>query len=85
VGNGCDGSDIPAVEAEWNVKDMNRALLIIAIPAFLVSLFWLTIGWGWRTALVGGCVELAVVIGAVVYITRRNNEPPNPRCGGVIE
>ncbi|MGB8523076.1 MAG: hypothetical protein WCD43_08930 [Candidatus Acidiferrales bacterium] len=64
---------------------MNRALLIIAIPAFLVSIFWLTIGWGWRTAFVGGCVELAIAIGAVVYFRRRNNEPPNPRCGGVIE
>ncbi|HXO04597.1 MAG TPA: hypothetical protein VN884_03080 [Candidatus Sulfotelmatobacter sp.] len=64
---------------------MNRALLIIAIPAFLVSIFWLTIGWGWRTALVGGCLELGVAIGAVIYLKRRNSEPPNPRCGGVIE
>jgi hypothetical protein len=64
---------------------MNRALLVIAIPAFLVSIFWLTIGWGWRTALAGGCLELAVAIGAVVYLKHRNNEPPNPRCGGVIE
>ena len=64
---------------------MNRALLIIAIPAFLVSIFWLTIGWGWRTALVVGCLELAVATAAVVYLNRRNNEPPNPRCGGVIE
>jgi hypothetical protein len=64
---------------------MNRALLVIAIPAFLVSIFWLTIGWGWRTALAGGCLELAVAIGTAVYLKRRNNEPPNPRCGGVIE
>ena len=64
---------------------MNRALLVIAIPAFLVSIFWLTIGWGWRTALVVGCVELAVAIGAVTYVTRRNKVPPNPRCGGVIK
>lgn len=64
---------------------MNRALLLIAIPAFLVSIFWLTIGWGWRTAAVGGCVELAIAIGIAVYLKRRNNEPPNPRCGGVIE
>jgi membrane protein implicated in regulation of membrane protease activity len=64
---------------------MNRALLVIAIPAFLVSIFWLTIGWGWRTALVAACLELAVAIGAAVYMKRRNNEPPNPRCGGVIE
>jgi hypothetical protein len=67
------------------VKDMNRALLLIAIPAFLVSIFWLTIGWGWRTALVGGCVELAIGFGAVNYLSRRKSTPPNPGCGGVIK
>jgi Kef-type K+ transport system membrane component KefB len=65
---------------------MNRAILVIAIPAFVVSIFWLTIGWGWRTALVVGCVELAVAVGVVYYISRRNNRvPPDPRCGGVIK
>jgi len=52
----------------------------------VVSIFWLTIGWGWRTALVVGCVELAVAVGVVYYISRRNNRvPPDPRCGGVIK
>ncbi|HXN19430.1 MAG TPA: hypothetical protein VN875_13925 [Candidatus Binatus sp.] len=64
---------------------MNRALLLIAIPAFLVSIFWLTIGWGWRTALVVGCLELAIVAGAVNYFSRRKKPPPNPGCGGVLE
>jgi membrane protein implicated in regulation of membrane protease activity len=64
---------------------MNRALLVIAIPAFLVSIFWLTLGWGWRTALVVGCIELAIATGAVNYFSRKNKPPPNPRCGGVLK
>jgi hypothetical protein len=60
-------------------------LLLIAIPAFLVSIFWLTIGWGWRTALVVGCMELAIASGAVNYFSRRKKPPPNPGCGGVLE
>ncbi|MGB8541361.1 MAG: hypothetical protein WCD49_06955 [Candidatus Acidiferrales bacterium] len=64
---------------------MNRALLLIAIPAFLVSIFWLTIGWGWRTALVVGCMELVIAAGAVNYFSRRKKPPPNPGCGGVLE
>jgi hypothetical protein len=63
---------------------MNRALLLIAIPAFLVSIFWLTIGWGWRAALAGGCLELAVAIGAVKYMSKAKRPPPNPGCGGVL-
>ena len=57
---------------------MNRAFLIIAIPAFLVSLFWLTLGWGWHTAVIGGCLEIAVGVGVVVYAARRPNAPPSP-------
>ncbi|MGD0544412.1 MAG: hypothetical protein ABSB65_08365 [Candidatus Acidiferrales bacterium] len=63
---------------------MNRALLLIAIPAFLVSIFWLTLGWGWRTALVIGCLELAIAAAAVNYFSRRKKPPANPGCGGVI-
>jgi hypothetical protein len=57
---------------------MNRGFLIIAIPAFLVSLFWLTLGWGWRTALVGGCLEIAIGVGVAVYAARR---PSGPQAG----
>jgi hypothetical protein len=63
---------------------MNRALLLIAIPAFLVSIFWLTLGWGWRTATVVGFMELAIATGAVNYFSRKK-PPPNPGCGGVLE
>ena len=50
---------------------MNRGLLIIAVPALIVSAFWLTIGWGWRTAVVGTCVEIAILAGVVIYSSKR--------------
>ena len=61
---------------------MNRGFLIIAIPAFLVSIFWLTLGWGWHTAVIGGCVEIAIGVGVAIYTARRSNEPQNPEPGG---
>jgi hypothetical protein len=61
---------------------MNRAFLIIAIPAFLVSIFWLTLGWGWRTAVIGGCLEIAVGVAVVLYVTRHASAPQNPGAGG---
>jgi hypothetical protein len=61
---------------------MNRGFLIIAIPAFLVSIFWLTVGWGWHTALIGGCVEIALGAGVVIYAARRTHATENPRAGG---
>ena len=60
---------------------MNRAFLIIAIPAFLVSIFWLTLGWGWHMAVIGGCVEIAVGVGVVIYIARRANAAAKSRAG----
>jgi hypothetical protein len=61
---------------------MNRAFLIIAIPAFLVSIFWLTLGWGWHTAVIGGCLEIAVGVAVVVYTVRRPSAPQTPGPGG---
>jgi hypothetical protein len=61
---------------------MNRAFLIIAIPAFLVSIFWLTLGWGWHTAVVGGCLEIAIGAGVVVYAARRPSVPQSSGPGG---
>jgi hypothetical protein len=61
---------------------MNRGFLIIAIPAFLVSIFWLTLGWGWHTAVIGGGLEIAVGVGVVVYAARRASAPQGPGPGG---
>jgi hypothetical protein len=53
---------------------MNRAFLIIAIPAFCVSFAWLAIGYGWKIALVVVLLELAAAIGGVIYLRRRGSQ-----------
>jgi hypothetical protein len=50
---------------------VNKSFLIIGIPAFVVSFFWLTFGWGVRVALIVIGTELAAVAGGVLYIRRR--------------
>jgi len=50
---------------------MNKAFLIIAIPAFATCFGWLAFGWGWRVAVIGSVIELMVVGAALVYILRR--------------
>lgn len=50
---------------------MNKAFLIIGIPAFVVSFFWLTFGWGLRVALIVIGTELIAVAGGVLYIRHR--------------
>jgi membrane protein implicated in regulation of membrane protease activity len=56
---------------------MNRAFLIIGIPAFVTSFCWLAFGWGWRVATIVTGAELVVVIGAVIYILRRQSARSN--------
>jgi hypothetical protein len=51
-----------AVQETKDQEKMNKGLLIIAVPAVLVSTFWLAVGWGWRTALAGFCLELAILL-----------------------
>jgi hypothetical protein len=59
------------IQEKKNQEKMNKGLLIIAVPALLVSTFWLTMGWGWRAAAVGAGVEIAILAGAVIYGTKR--------------
>jgi uncharacterized membrane protein YraQ (UPF0718 family) len=58
---------------------MNKGLLIIAIPAIVITVFWLTLGWGWHTAAVGGCLEIAVVVALAVFTMRRNSAASHTR------
>ncbi|HEV2491316.1 MAG TPA: hypothetical protein VGT03_16045 [Candidatus Acidoferrales bacterium] len=53
---------------------MNRAFLIIATPAFLVSFAWLRFGYGWKIALLVVLLELAAAIGGVIYLRRRGSQ-----------
>lgn len=50
---------------------MNKAFYIIAIPAFIVSFFWLYYDWGLTAAVVTIVLELAAAIGGVVYLRRK--------------
>jgi hypothetical protein len=61
---------------------MNRAFLLVFIPAFITSFIWLAFGWGWRFAAVVTGVELAVAIAAVLYLLRRQSPRPGPPAGG---
>lgn len=53
---------------------MNRAFLIIAIPAFIVSFVWLYVGYGLAVAAPVIVVELAAAIGGVIYLRRRASQ-----------
>jgi membrane protein implicated in regulation of membrane protease activity len=57
---------------------MNKAYLIVGIPAFITSFCWLAFGWGWRFAVIVTSIELIVVLAAVMYFLRRRH----PRPGG---
>lgn len=52
---------------------MNRAFLIVIIPAILTSFCWLAIEWGWGVAggITGG--EILAVVIAVQYQIRRES------------
>jgi hypothetical protein len=60
---------------------MNRAFLIILIPFILVTIFWLTLGWGWHIAVIGGCLEIAITAAVAILISRRRSARPSPDSG----
>jgi hypothetical protein len=60
---------------------MNRAFLIILVPFILVTIFWLTLGWGWHTAVLGGGLEVAITVAVAVFISRRQAARSNVGSG----
>jgi uncharacterized membrane protein YraQ (UPF0718 family) len=60
---------------------MNRAFLIILVPFFVVTVFWLTLGWGWRVAAIGGALEIAIAAGIIMYLSRRRAASPETGSG----
>jgi len=55
---------------------MNRAFLIIGVPAVATSFCWLAYGWGWQRAIVITGIELAAITIAVVYFLQRQTARP---------
>ena len=59
---------------------MNKAFLIILIPAVLVSLAWITAGWGLRVSVpVGIAVLLAALASTIVFLRRRRRSSETSR------
>jgi membrane protein implicated in regulation of membrane protease activity len=52
---------------------MNRAYLIVGIPAVITSFCWLAFGWGWRLAVSVTATEIVAITAFVIYILRRQN------------
>jgi len=59
-----------AVPREKGQEKMNKALLVIVVPALLVATFWLTLGWGWRTAALGAFAGIVTLVGIAVYLRK---------------
>jgi membrane protein implicated in regulation of membrane protease activity len=53
---------------------MNRALLIVGIPAVVTSFCWLAFGWGWRVAMGVTASEIVAITAVVIYASRRQNQ-----------
>ncbi|HXW55085.1 MAG TPA: hypothetical protein VEJ67_04990 [Candidatus Cybelea sp.] len=57
---------------------MNRAFLVVGIPAVITSFCWLAFGWGWRVALTVTAAEMIAIAAFAVYISRRQNRATAP-------
>jgi len=53
---------------------MNRAFLVVGIPAVITSFCWLAFGWGWRLAIGVTAAELVIITGVVIYVLRRQKQ-----------
>ncbi len=59
---------------------MNKAFVIILVPAVVVSLAWLTAGWGLRVSVpVGVVVLLITFVSTIVFLRRRKRNPEASR------
>ena len=53
---------------------MNKAFLVIWIPAFATSFYWLYEGYNLRAAILGTIAMLAIAAGVIFYLRRREKE-----------
>jgi len=63
---------------------MNRAFLIVGIPAVLTSFGWLTFGWGWRLATVVTAGEIVVIAVFVVWVLRRQKRKDSEQTADTV-
>jgi membrane protein implicated in regulation of membrane protease activity len=57
---------------------MNRAFLVVGIPAVITSFCWLAFGWGWRVAMTVTAAEIIAITAFVIYVLRRQNRASTP-------
>jgi hypothetical protein len=53
---------------------MNKAFLIIWIPAILTSFYWLYEGYSLRAAILGTMAELVIAVGVIWFLRRREKQ-----------
>ena len=53
---------------------MNRAYLVVGIPAVVTSFCWLAFGWGWRLAVAVTASEIVAITAFVIYVLRRQSQ-----------
>jgi len=53
---------------------MNRAFLIIGIPAVAVSFYWLYMGYSLRAAIVGSIAEVVLATALVLFLRRKQRQ-----------
>jgi membrane protein implicated in regulation of membrane protease activity len=57
---------------------MNKAFVIIGIPAFITSFLYLTFGWGLKVSIPVTALELVLGVGWYAYLSR-NDKPRQPK------
>lgn len=72
MGDGCDLGDLPAVGG--SSEAMNKAFLVIWIPAIATSFYWLYEGYSLRAAILGTIAELAIAAGVILFLRRREKQ-----------
>jgi len=53
---------------------MNKAFLVIWIPAFATAFYWLYEGYDLRAAILGTIAMVGVAIGVIFYLRRREKQ-----------
>ena len=60
---------------------MNRAFLIIWIPAIAVSFYWMYMGYSLLVAILGTILELAIAVGVILFMRRRDRRASSRTSG----